>query len=145
MKMGDILPEGEPSFNSITFVSLTYRSRFIPSGTEISLPHYSYHRNPEFFSPSTDEFIPDRWLDQSEKYNTNRTAFIPFSYGPANCVGKQFALLEMRMVAASLFQTLEFSLAEGYDPSKWASDLRDYFVAMKGQLPVRIGRRPARR
>ncbi|KAL0070487.1 hypothetical protein AAF712_002319 [Marasmius tenuissimus] len=42
-------------------------------------------------------------------------AFIPFSYGPANCVGKNLAKLEMMMVLTMLLQKFDFEFAQGFD------------------------------
>lgn len=87
-------------------------------------------RDPRYFSPFTDEFMPERWLSSSPQrsvgstvvplikeskdsvafnvsFKTDTAALIPFSFGPANCVGRSLALLEMRMVVAALMQRFE--------------------------------------
>lgn len=71
----------------------------------------------------------------------NPNAFIPFSYGPANCVGKNLALLEMRMVICLCMQKLELSFADRWDPGEWMSKLEDVFVTGMGSLLVDIRRR----
>ena len=79
----------------------------------------------------------ERRLDENVgKYKTNTAAFIPFSSGPANCVGKNLALLELRMVVAALVQKFDIKFAEGYDPRKWHEELQDFTAAMVGKLPV---------
>ncbi|EJD02377.1 high nitrogen upregulated cytochrome P450 monooxygenase 2, partial [Fomitiporia mediterranea MF3/22] len=119
--------------------------RFIPENTAIYIPPYVLHRDPRYFSPFPDDFIPERWSDNERKstsdkgkpkFTTDTTAFIPFSYGPANCIGKNLALLEMRMVVATLVQKFDMGLSGDYDLPKWEEDLQDYFMMKVGKLPV---------
>ena len=108
------------------------------------------HRNPKNFSPSPDSFWPDRWgkskentttiKDETTKQEiiTNVSAFIPFSYGPQNCVGRGLALVEMRIVVALLLQRFHIKLADGYDSDDWIKHLEDYFVLHHGKLLVNL-------
>ncbi|KAL5532689.1 hypothetical protein ACEPAF_4463 [Sanghuangporus sanghuang] len=111
--------------------------RFVPENTALYVPLYVLQRDSRYFSPLPNAFIPERWLDTtSGKFISNTSAFIPFSTGPANCVGKNLALLEMRMVVATIIQRFHVKFAEGYDPSKWEEELQDFFVTKVGRLPV---------
>ncbi|KIJ62772.1 hypothetical protein HYDPIDRAFT_41487 [Hydnomerulius pinastri MD-312] len=124
---------------------------FVPEGASAFVHFYSLHRDPRNFSPIPDVFWPERWLSPEERQSFgypdsknlekapfvhNTAAFVPFSFGPANCVGKNLAYQEMRTVICMMIQRLEFRFAEGYDPESWERDLKDYFVATKGKLPV---------
>ncbi|KAJ8089129.1 hypothetical protein PM082_014377 [Marasmius tenuissimus] len=102
--------------------------RYISPGTNVTIPPYAVHRDPRNFSPCPDGFVPERWLQDESKrnelepglfgpsnlstgvgdYRHNLQAFIPFSYGPANCVGKNLALMEMRMVICALVKSFMF-------------------------------------
>ncbi|KAF7333636.1 hypothetical protein MSAN_02406600 [Mycena sanguinolenta] len=115
----------------------------IPEGTSVIVPPYTIHRDPRNFSPSPDKYIPDRWLakDNDSEFVTNDDAFIPFSTGPANCVGKNLAMLEIRMVVAHIMRAFELQFSDGYDTQRWEEDLKDYFVMQKGSLPVNLTRR----
>ena len=129
--------------------------KFIPEGIAVNVAPYSLHRDPRYFSPSPEEFIPERWLPSKAKrvfargadtskdlkpviseFITNTAAFIPFSTGPANCVGRNLAIVEMRMVITLLVQRFEMRLADGYDPREWFENTNDWFVVKTGQLPV---------
>jgi cytochrome P450 len=100
-----------------------------------------------------DSFWPDRWLyadnparlasssDIKDEYIHIAAAFIPFSFGPANCVGKNLAYQEMRTVVCSVMQKLELRFADGYRWDRWEDTLCDYFTMSKGELPVVITRR----
>ncbi|KAI5926239.1 cytochrome P450 [Camillea tinctor] len=51
-----------------------------------------------FYLP--DSFIPERWLDEERFANDKKDMLQPFSYGPRNCIGKNLAYVEMRIVLA---------------------------------------------
>lgn len=67
---------------------------------------------------------------------TDRTAFIPFSYGPANCAGKNLALVEMRMVVTLLVQRFDMRFPDDYDVTNWEAHLKDFYTFEVGDLPV---------
>ncbi|KAG6902334.1 hypothetical protein C0995_001371 [Termitomyces sp. Mi166 len=128
-------------------------SHFIPDGTTTSMHMYTLHRDPRnFFCP--DRFIPERWLPvkqqivlEPELFRNrgqvihNPDAFIPFSYGPADCVGKQFAWQELRAVVCAVLQRFDLQFAKGYDKATWEGEMYDYFVMKKAPLPVVLMRR----
>jgi hypothetical protein len=70
----------------------------------------------------------------------NLSAFIPFSFGPANCAGKNLAMLEMRTVIALLIRRFDMAFSErfteGYSADKWGEDAEDWVVFKNGPLPV---------
>ncbi|KAL5514428.1 hypothetical protein ACEPAG_2516 [Sanghuangporus baumii] len=131
---------------------------FISEGTAVNVPPYLLHRDPRYFSPNPESFWPDRWLqdestisytsnstggkegkeERREKIITDITAFVPFSAGNRNCVGKNLALAEMRAVIALLMQRFEMRFADGYDPSRFEEDVMDLFITKVGELPVRL-------
>ncbi|KAI0035614.1 high nitrogen upregulated cytochrome P450 monooxygenase 2, partial [Vararia minispora EC-137] len=119
----------------------------IPEETQLYVHTYSIHRDPRNFS-DPDDFIPQRWL--SEEYFSghhrgrahNPGAFIPFAYGPRACIGKQLAMMEMRMLVARVLQTFEFSadriLGTVLSTDVWEDTLQDWFVLGRGDLRVNI-------
>ncbi|KAJ7706876.1 cytochrome P450, partial [Mycena rosella] len=117
----------------------------IPEGTAVLVPPYTMHRDPRYFSPNPDSFMPERWLvadnEDAPEFLLNQDAFIPFSFGPANCVGRNLAMLEMCMVLAYVMRTFEISFEEGYNQERWEATLGDYFVLHKGSLPVVLNAR----
>ncbi|KAL0563477.1 hypothetical protein V5O48_018590, partial [Marasmius crinis-equi] len=114
-------------------------SIYISEDTSVTIPPYALHRDPRYFSPDPDRFWPDRWLAETkENARCNQAAFIPFSIGPMNCVGKALALVELRAVVATLVQRFDMDLEKGWDRSQWEKDLEDFFVFRKGSLPVAL-------
>lgn len=124
--------------------------RYIPEGTAIQIPLYSLLRDPASFSPSPEEFRPERFLDSSttktdmenggatRTVQTNLTAFIPFSYGPENCAGRTLAMAELRVITVLMMRHFDIKLKDGYDPADWQRDLEDWYVMSVGKVPVRL-------
>ncbi|KAH6904432.1 high nitrogen upregulated cytochrome P450 monooxygenase 2 [Coprinopsis sp. MPI-PUGE-AT-0042] len=128
---------------------------WIPEDTAVNIPAYTIHRSPEYFSPSPESFIPERWLSDSSplgvQYVTTRDAFIPFSHGPANCAGKPLALVELRFIIAILVQRFDMRFKGCPKDAKretlkeverkWMDGLKDFFVFSKQPLEVHIAAR----
>ncbi|KAI0067779.1 cytochrome P450 [Artomyces pyxidatus] len=117
----------------------------IPDETQIFVHTYSVQRDPRNFT-SPDSFLPERWLNPLPKEISthNTAAFFPFSYGPANCAGKNLALLQMRTVICWLMQRFELQRANDHKLPRleeWADGLQDFYVMGKGPLWVRAVRR----
>ncbi|KAJ3781343.1 cytochrome P450 [Lentinula aff. detonsa] len=122
---------------------------FLPEGTQVWAPPKVFHLNPAYFSPKTDEFVPERWLDPKKDnddshpnaFKNNMTAFLAFSYGPANCAGRNLARQEMIMVMSLLLQTFDFRFADGFDWKNWTKRLTTFFVTIRPPIEVSITRR----
>lgn len=65
------------------------------------------HHSKEIWGQDADEFNPDRWLKVTER---QKNAFIPFSYGPRACVGRNVAEMELALTIATVFRRYEFEL-----------------------------------
>ncbi|KAJ7509630.1 cytochrome P450 [Mycena galericulata] len=109
----------------------TIAGRFIPEGTNIYTPPYSLHRNPDYFFPYPHQFVPDRWLPGANFEKHETSAFIPFSSGPANCVGQKLAKRELLMVISLLLKSFHLRFAEGFDSEAWPTHIHDFFVATR--------------
>ncbi|MBN3299616.1 CP4F3 hydroxylase, partial [Amia calva] len=72
--------------------------RVIPQGNICLVSIYGTHHNPKIW-PDPEVYNPYRFdPDQSEGRSSH--AFIPFSAGPRNCIGQNFAMAEMKVVVA---------------------------------------------
>lgn len=74
-------------------------------------------------------------MDSTLREQVNQAAFIPFAAGPANCVGKPLAMMEMRCVVAMLVQEFDMEFTRGCERN-WAEGLKDYLVWTKEKLLV---------
>lgn len=106
----------------------------IPKESYIQIPNWFRHRNPELWGDDVNEFNPEREFKDEElwegtvinTYNPSTKRFSPFTYGPRDCIGKNFSQMEMRIILLYLFQTYSFELTE---KQKFISD--HYFVFNK--------------
>ncbi|KAF9229338.1 cytochrome P450 [Gyrodon lividus] len=122
-------------------------THYIKEGTQIQVPPYVLHRDPRYFFPCPDDFWPDRWLleaSDSSDFILDRSAFIPFSIGPANCAGKPLATLELRAVLALFIMHFDMEFDDGFDPETWIESLKDHFVLERGRLMVKMRSRERR-
>jgi cytochrome P450 len=80
----------------------------VPKGTGISAITYVVHRDPRWYE-NPEEFLPERWEGDLLK-KIPRFAYFPFGYGPRQCIGNSFALMEANLVLATLAQHFRFTL-----------------------------------
>lgn len=66
------------------------------------------HRDPALYSNPL-AFAPERWTDNFEA-DLPRFGYFPFRGSPRRCLGDQFAMLEARLVLATLIQQVHFEL-----------------------------------
>lgn len=78
----------------------------IPEGHEIHLSVIHIHRDEQFY-PEPLSFRPDRWTDEFEE-DLHDFAYAPFGGGRRTCIGREFALLEAKVVLATIGQQFQF-------------------------------------
>jgi cytochrome P450 len=80
--------------------------RRVRAETMIILSPYVTHRHPELW-PDPERFDPGRF---SAEDNATRPdyAYFPFGGGPRGCVGREFAMMEGRLILASVAQQFRF-------------------------------------
>ena len=81
--------------------------KHFPAHTVLSVPAYTIHHSKEIWGSNADEFVPDRWDSLTER---QKNAFIPFSYGPRSCVGRNVAEMELALIVATTFRRYDFDL-----------------------------------
>ncbi|TRX92247.1 hypothetical protein FHL15_006862 [Xylaria flabelliformis] len=82
---------------------------YFPPGTVLSVPTYTIHHSKDIWGADADEFRPERWAEATPR---QRNAFIPFSYGPRSCVGRNVAEMEMKMIAATWLRRYDIFLRQ---------------------------------
>ncbi len=80
----------------------------IKKGTSLDAFIYAVHRSPDHWeAPET--FNPDRFTKENKK-TRHPFAFVPFGGGPRLCIGKQFGLMEMKMILAKMAMRYDMEL-----------------------------------
>jgi cytochrome P450 len=90
----------------------------LPKGTYCQVEHWSRHRDTSLWGDDANTFNPDREFTQDElwndgafmAYNPSTPRFTPFTHPPRDCIGKNFAQMEMRTILSHLFRDFEFEL-----------------------------------
>lgn len=87
----------------------------IPKGHEVHLSLIHIHRDEQFYDNPL-SFRPDRWTDGFER-DLPDFAYAPFGGGRRTCIGREFALLEAKIVLATIGQRFQFDWEEeaGFD------------------------------
>jgi cytochrome P450 len=116
-------------------------SEWLPGRTNISFSQWSAYRSPLNFS-RPNEFIPERWLqsNRASQFSTDKNTLQPFSFGPRNCIGKNLAYAELRLILSRMIWNFDLSFPremQGYD---WANQ-KTYVLVEKQPLKVRLSPR----
>jgi cytochrome P450 len=82
----------------------------IPAGAEVVIWLYWTHHDPRWF-PEPEAFRPERFAQGVPA--AVKGAFLPFGGGTRLCVGKEFALMEARLVLATVAQRYRLELVPG--------------------------------
>ncbi|KAF9586756.1 hypothetical protein BGW38_000007 [Lunasporangiospora selenospora] len=71
------------------------------------------HLSEEYY-PQAKKFIPERWIPGESPFPpVEDFTFYPFSAGTRNCVGKNFAMMEMRLILATLVLNYNLEIVSG--------------------------------
>ncbi len=87
------------------------RGYCIPAGTPIALSQYVTHRHPAFWE-RPEAFEPERFTPERSAGRPH-FAYFPFGGGPRQCIGNNFALMEARLVLATIARRYRLRLVPG--------------------------------
>ena len=87
---------------------------FFPKGAILAVSPLATGRNAKYFEDPL-EYRPERWTREFER-QLPKGAYVPFAAGPRVCLGKQFAMMEMRIILGTLIQNVDINLLEGFEP-----------------------------
>ena len=99
----------------------------IPAGSSVVVCPFTIHRHPRFWR-QPDEFLPDRFLEDPP------AAYLPFGLGPRFCIGREFALMEARLIAGILLDHFRVTSVTGAFPVPEPS----ITLRVRGGLGIRL-------
>jgi len=80
----------------------------IPAGARLFMNQWVVHRDARWYDDPL-AFEPERWTTEFER-SLPPLAYFPFSAGPRRCIGDRFAMLEARLILATLYQDYHLEL-----------------------------------
>lgn len=81
----------------------------VPKDSIFLMFYYGVHHNPKHWN-APDTFDPDRF-SAANRDTRHRFAYVPFSAGPRQCIGSDFAMMEGTLVLAMMIQRYHIDLA----------------------------------
>ncbi|KAF2134578.1 cytochrome P450 monooxygenase-like protein [Dothidotthia symphoricarpi CBS 119687] len=108
---------------------------FIPEGTAVSVSQYAaYHSERNF--KDADAFVPERWMGDERYEADKRETLNPFSFGPRNCLGKNLAYAEMRLILTKVLFNFDLELLD--KETDWMKGQKVFSLWEKPELMVRL-------
>ncbi|KAF4213397.1 hypothetical protein CNMCM5878_000031 [Aspergillus fumigatiaffinis] len=131
-----LYPPVPTGLQRMTLEPMTIAGYDVPAGTKVSVhPMGASWSSLNFYAP--DRFLPERWLPEvksdptSPFFSDKREVVQPFSVGPRNCIGRNLAFAEMRLILARLLWNFDLELCE--ESLAW-SDQKAYTIWEKPPL-----------
>ncbi|MHB9288883.1 cytochrome P450 [Halobacteriales archaeon Cl-PHB] len=88
----------------------------VPPDATVMLPQWALHRSERYWDAPA-AFDPDRWLPERAA-DRPQFAYFPFGGGPRHCIGKHLAMLEAKVILATV--------------------ARDYRLSYEGETPLAL-------
>jgi len=107
----------------------------VPKGSLLSANTYAIHRDGRFF-PDPERYDPDRFAAGWEE-RIPRYAYLPFGAGPRACIGSGFAMMEARLILATVAQSYKLSLV----PGETVKPIQLVTLRPSGPVRMRVERR----
>ncbi|KAK3594328.1 hypothetical protein CHS0354_024264 [Potamilus streckersoni] len=104
--------------------------RLIPEGVRVGVSIFALQRHPDIWA-KPDEYDPLRF---SKDVTRSSIYYMPFSIGPRNCIGQQFAYTQIRIVVAMILRRFRLSL----DPDREAEPEIALILRSKNGLYLKI-------
>lgn len=126
------------------------------AGTQVQITQWSLHNNPKLWGPDVNVFNPDRNFMPEELAggatgaNPQSHRYCPFTFNPRSCIGRNFAMMEARVLLSMFFRRFEVSLAEPTRSQAASCRERNSFMGQNfatmgpGEMHVKLTMRPAR-
>ena len=102
----------------------------IPAGSTVVVSPYVTHRHPAVWE-EPDKFDPARFSAENARLHP-KGSFFPFLSGPHQCIGQDFAMLEMQFVLAIVLQSFNVEIRPEQEIEPTAS------IVLRPSCPIRL-------
>ena len=83
----------------------------MPKGAQLIMSQWVVHRDPRWW-PNPEAFDPERWTPEQIKARP-KFAYFPFGGGPRTCIGNHFAMMEAKLMLATILARWQLDLFPG--------------------------------
>ncbi|CAN8252235.1 unnamed protein product [Cochlearia groenlandica] len=92
-------------------------SLMVPKGVCIWTLIPTLHRDPEIWGDDANEFKPERFSEGVSKACKYPQSFVPFGLGTRLCLGKNFGMMELKVLVSLIVSRFSFTLSPSYQHS----------------------------
>ena len=110
----------------------------VRAGTMVGASPWVSNRIAEDFV-DPDRFDPSRYLDGRDEDRLNPWTWIPFGAGRHRCVGAAFAMMQLKVIFATLLENFELELAQPADT--YRADMSKMVIQLEQPVKIRYRRR----
>ncbi|XP_065873830.1 cytochrome P450 86B1-like [Euphorbia lathyris] len=86
----------------------------LKKGARVLYSIFSMGRMESIWGKDCLEFKPERWIKEGKFVSENQYKYAVFNAGPRLCLGKRFAYMQMKMVAASILLRYSVKVVKGH-------------------------------
>ncbi|KAL2850682.1 cytochrome P450 [Aspergillus pseudoustus] len=112
-----LYPPVPTGLQRVTLDTMLIAGQEIPRGTSVAVHPLGASWSPSNFH-APDRFLPERWLPEARTepaspfFSDKRDVVQPFSVGPRNCIGRNLAYIEMRLILGRILWNFDLELCE---------------------------------
>ncbi|KAL0341172.1 UNVERIFIED_CONTAM: cytochrome [Sesamum radiatum] len=86
----------------------------VPKGVYLWTLIPTLHRDPDIWGPDVNEFNPERFANGTARACKLPQVYVPFGLGPRLCLGRNFALVQLKIVIALIVSKFNLCLSPKY-------------------------------
>ncbi|KAF7728817.1 cytochrome P450-dit2 [Apophysomyces ossiformis] len=127
------------SLGRITTQDSIIAGQLIPANTFIFVDVLATHRDPNIWE-NAQQFDPDRYNVKTETLrnsSANGLVWLPFGYGPHQCLGQNFSLFEQRVILSMLLRKYEWELVNTAGNEK-EMDSYGFIIIIPKEIQIRF-------
>ena len=129
-----------PAFPAMIRTTVNHTtSSFMPilPSTHIIVSPYAINRSKSLWGSDAHDFDPERWIRDYNGGSSSPYGFMSFSAGPRVCIGREFAIVSLKVMLATLISHFKFEqVREGWEPEFQKGTA----LKLKGGLKLKVMR-----